>query len=881
MKQYEYVFQNGKKLYARVFDSETRKSELLSYTVDDYLPDVFIPSTTKTEYVSHANNKQFLKKIEFQDSAQANQYIKDYSKTYNLHGNKNAVMKYTRTEFPDTLSCNHEFRTHFLDIETRSVHGFPDVNNPIEEVSLIQIYDNFEQKYFIFGTQEYYNKKTYLYGGVKYIKCKDEKDLLNKYILLTQKLDPAILIGFNTFLFDFPYLINRIEKLNLGAERLSPVGIIKSKPDSSTKDGIAYTHYDIVGRILMDYRELYLKYTFAKLPKHNLETIATYELGEGKVEHSEHDSFEEFYKKDFQKFVEYGIKDVEILVALDSKLKLINTAKYISYLCGVNIPDVMGTYKQWFSYMYNTCLNNGEILPLEQMYANENDTFIGGWVVSKPGKYDWVVSYDFASLYPNNIRFINISLDTLIPEKDLPEELLNLRKKYFYWYNDPEKENLCKETNNNIEEMEYVKFLIDNKNDINKVLVKYNVCASPNGYFYRKDKEGLFPSLMKYVYNERKRNQKLAKEYSKKFYETKAEEDGNLADMYDLYQYALKILINSVYGSLSMAINTFSHGKGFSCAVTSVGRVSNRWCSYKMCEGQDKLLKRNSDLIKLPYSIQNDTDSSYQNIAGLMYKKGLYPTIEQNIELAQKISEKVMQPFIDAAIDDVAHALNAYDKSVMDMEMETIADKFVSTGDKRYFCRYYKNGKPQFKITGLNIISKSTPPYCKEKLKPVLDIILDNDSQTLMTYIDEVRKDFNNQPVEAISPIKGVSSLEYTWREGKLQSKEQKNGRYLAAPIGSRAAILHNEFVVKNNLNFEHIRGGDKVYLTNLVIPNPVKNNDIVGYSNPRFMEDAKLKKYIDYDALFYKNFKKNVELITTPIGWSLDKYSTGLDDWS
>lgn len=351
----------------------------------------------------------------------------------------------------------------------------------------------------------------------------------------------------------------------------------------------------------------------------------------------------------------------------------------------------------------------------------------------------------------------------------------------------------------------------------------------------------------------------------------------------DLEQYVLKILQNSSYGSLSLEVNGFSHGKGFSAAITTGGRMANKWCNYTISKGIDKLLGKNTE--DYNYTVVADTDSGYIRISDIMKKKidssKKEWTLNEKLELVNTISQKLLYPMIYKAVDEVAYALNCYDKSFIDMEQETIADRFVATGNKRYFCRYFKNGKATHKITGLNIISKSTPPYCKEKLKPVLDIILDNDSQTLMTYIDEVRKDFNNQPVEAISPIKGVSSLEYTWREGKLQSKEQKIGRYLAAPIGSRAAILHNEFVVKNNLNFEHIRGGDKVYLTNLVIPNPVKNNDIVGYSNPRFMEDAKLKKYIDYDALFYKNFKKNVELITTPIGWSLDKYSTGLDDWS
>ena len=349
-------------------------------------------------------------------------------------------------------------------------------------------------------------------------------------------------------------------------------------------------------------------------------------------------------------------------------------------------------------------------------------------------------------------------------------------------------------------------------------------------------------------------------------------------DYHDVSQMALKNASNSAYGSFALEINTFSHGKGYSCAVTTSGRMSNRWCTYKICEGIDKLLnKKSKNLDRIPYSIQNDTDSSYVDISALMKKKGLSDNVQDNLKLANKIAERLIQPFIQEGINDIYYTLNALNHSLK-MEQELIMDSFVSIADKRYFARYYKNGKPKHKITGLSLISKSTPPWCKEKLKPVLDIVLDKDPHALMDYIQESRLEFDSQPIETISTIKGVSSIDYEWNGDKLQTK--KNGKLLSAPINSRAAILHNEFIAKNNLRYENIRGGDKVYLTNLKTPNPVKSQDIIGYSNPKFMEESGLMQFVDYDTLFDKHFLKNIQLITDPINWSLDMYQSSMDEW-
>ena len=326
MVQYEYIYVNNKNLYARVFDSEKRKSKLFTISADDFTPELYTHSKDKTDFISHVNG-QYLKRLDFSTNKDMQNFINENESYIPLYGNKSVPMKFIRDKFHNSIESNHDFRTHFIDIETRVTKDeFPDVNTVDEEVSLIQVYDTFEKKYFIFGVKECLITNTYAHGKAKYILCNNEKDMLNKWIEFTIKYDPTILVGFNTFMFDFPYLINRINRLHLKADRLSPIGVIKSKP-AMTKDNIEYEHYDIKGRYLLDYRELYMKYSFAKLPRHSLNVIASYELGESKVSHDEYTNFEEFYKLDYDKFVDYGIKDVELLVSLDKKLKFIEDLK--------------------------------------------------------------------------------------------------------------------------------------------------------------------------------------------------------------------------------------------------------------------------------------------------------------------------------------------------------------------------------------------------------------------------------------------------------------------------------------------------------------------------------------------------------------------------
>lgn len=589
MNQYECVYETKEKLYARIFNSDTQTSELKQYQKSEWIPPLYLPAK-EGEYTSHVKDSMILKEYRFTS-------LKDYREFHDryvdsqliLHGNKSIVQHYIRTNFPDTQGSNHEVRTWHLDIETRN--EIKDVSFNIkadkasEKISLIQLYDTFDKEFYILATKDYPFDYKSEFGKINFLVYDSEFDMMKAFVNLMKEKDPLVLNGFNTYGFDYPYIIKRLKILGIKPEHMSPVGIINERP-ATNKDGIEYTHYDILGRILLDYRELYLKYSFNRLPRYNLESICNSELGEGKVNHDEYTDFEDFYNNDYKTFLEYGVRDIELLIMLESKLKLIETAKSIAYMCGVNIPDVFGTYKQWHAFMYNEAIKTNIVLPIKQQYRNESDGFPGGWVVSNPGKYEWIISFDYNSLYPKTSEALNYGLDTLVKPEEEPQELKDLREKYFSWYTFDNCEKL-KELNNNPNEHENLLRLIENREEIHQVLSKYNVVASPNGYFYRKDKQSLFGSIISKLYSQRveaKNNMKKHEVLMNKALEINDEEEAQrqkmLIETNDLAQYVLKIFLNSCYGSLSMEINTFSHGHGFSAAITSGGRLANRLANH-------------------------------------------------------------------------------------------------------------------------------------------------------------------------------------------------------------------------------------------------------------------------------------------------------------
>jgi DNA polymerase elongation subunit (family B) len=440
---YENIFKYGKDVYfERVFDTETKKSTFLKSEVKPYV------------YIEGDGDKQLfldksiqLQKKQFDSDSLCDAYcdsMKDMGMSY--YGKSTYKYQYLKDKFyyDDDMNLNdnnHDMRTWYLDIEVGSSDGFPFPHEAKEAVTLIQFYDNFDDKYYVIGLKdiegledprnidkcEEYNRKYEFPERTTFIKAKSEKHLFQIFIKMIKTKLPCIWTAWNGDLFDFPYLVNRASKLGINKNELSPVNRVKYK---YTKEGSSDSYdVDIMGIYLLDIMELYKKFTFAPQVSYSLNNIATVELGAEKVEYGEYDNLDELMENNYIKFVKYGIVDSQLIKEIDEKLNLINLVKSIAYKMGICLNDALGTVKPWGTYITNIAFKNGHILPNDGGNRDSTDTIKGAWVADPViGKHGWVVSFDWASLYPSIIRWCNFSPETWVPTNQLPPELQEIRK---------------------------------------------------------------------------------------------------------------------------------------------------------------------------------------------------------------------------------------------------------------------------------------------------------------------------------------------------------------------------------------------------------------------------------------------------------------------
>jgi DNA polymerase elongation subunit (family B) len=357
----------------------------------------------------------------------------------------------------------------YIDIETSSEKGWPTIDNPEEEVIAIGISSTKHGRAVfclgVFNTEE----------DIKVFEYQDEERLLKEFIEYFAKNYPDIVSGWNIRFFDFPYLINRIKKVlgNKAAKMLSPWSILKER--HITKNGNEEIAYDIVGIAMLDYFELYKTFTYVNQESYSLNHISYVELGERKLSYHEYESLTEFYKKDFQKFIQYNIRDVELVQKLEEKLKLIELAVALAYSAGVNFQDVFSQVRTWDVIIYNYLSEHGIVIPPKK--RGRKDEQYAGAYVKEPivGMHDWVASYDLNSLYPHLIMQYNISPETLTTEGARgvvsPEGVLK-RGQVSMGYLEEFKEK--------------------------------NLSVAANGTTYRKDIRGFLPELMDKMYKDRK-----------------------------------------------------------------------------------------------------------------------------------------------------------------------------------------------------------------------------------------------------------------------------------------------------------------------------------------------------------------------------------------
>lgn len=825
-------------------------------TVDSYSPYCYMKTEEKTDLYTITGVP--VKKVKMDESYKKNPdfYEVDIHPEIRL-----LVDKYYQS---DEIPVN---RIMYLDIETSSEGGFPDVSAANRRITAISTKMNYEEKYVEFVLDKKSRFTLSPSETVKYIVCKSEKELLNKFVVYFTKIaKPSIVTGWNCFAFDMPYLYRRIARVltKSVADSISPVGIVKDfKINFSLKNEV-YDGIRIVGVSILDYMILYKKYSINERPMYKLDYIAKVELNRGKVEYE--GSLDDLYNNDLNKYIEYNIEDIKIVVDLESKLHYIETAIGMCHKGCIPYDWVFmqsriieGAILKYFK------LNN-----LVSTNKKEHGVFKfpGAYVKEPiPGRYKWIYSCDLVSLYPSIIRTLNLSTETklgkILKEKDGKVEIL------------------LGNSNKIVDKSKFEKFLKDNK-----------ITRSTNGILYTTSKRGFIPKIIDMWFEERLKYKKLKSD---------AKKLGNKDDekKYDIQQYVTKILLNSFYGVLGLSSFRF-YDIDNAYAVTSTGQSIIQESDKKIREIYSTLGYDGDSPVAY-----GDTDSLYTTSYPLLKDKKLSNNdILHFTRCISNIVTNELNKNLKSFASDVLNSSNNFLK----FNQEAVCYSVLWTGKKKYAMYILddegyvptKNGNmpsgfkmpdisdliqlrdyissnknisdgsvsfdsinPKFKVKGLDTVKSDFPNSFKNILKEVLISILQfKEKDSILHMIKDFKNSMENLDIVDISIPKGVRNIEGYYDPVSLYKK--------GAPIHVKSAINYNEFIKKYDLGnkYRFIDSGNKLKFVHL--KQNEFNFDTIAFKDDIIPDELKffIDKYIDRDSIFNSVLINKLQDFWGILGW-------------
>ena len=811
-----------------------------------YTPTMFLPSKKETKWKTL--HGEYLDEVPMGSIRDCRDFIKRYEdvENFKIYGNTRYEYAYIADEFKGAIDWDQtKINIAVIDIEVGSENGFPDpykANEPITAIAVKTLDGDMK----VYGCGSFNNNR----DDVTYIKCRDEYDLCKRFLDDWKYNTPDIITGWNTRFFDIPYLINRFVKI-LGEDEmkyLSPWGIVQER--KSNIKGRELISYEIYGISSLDYIELYKWFAPGgkSQDSYRLDNIAYIELGKKKLSYDEFENLHQLYKLNYQKFIEYNIVDVELIVELEAKLKLIELSLTLSYDTKSNYGDVFTQTRMWDAIIYNYLLERNIVVPPNETSVKDG-AFEGAYVKDpQVGVHNYVASFDLNSLYPHLMMQYNISPETIVEVGDYDA---NMRQ------------------------------IISDGVNVDKMLTKevdtsklQGVTITPNGQFFRTDKQGFLPKMLEEMYEDRKKFKKMMisakQEYEKETDANKKYELKKKIARYDNLQLAKKVSLNSAYGAMGSQYFRF-YDLRLALGVTSAGQLSIRWIEEKINKYMNDLLKTNG----VDYVIASDTDSIYLRLGELVDKVYSKKTdVNQLISFMDRVCEDKIQPYIDKSYQELATYVNAYSQK-MQMKREGLSNKGIWTAKKRYILNVYNNegvqyAEPQMKVMGLEMVKSSTPSSIRDKMKQVIKLMVTGTEDDVQEFIADFRKEFRTLPIEEISFPRSVNGLKTYTDKAQIYTK--------GTPIHVKGALLYNYLLNKHNLTnkYPKVQEGEKLKFTYLIQPNPI-NDTVISYPS-RLPTEFGLDNYIDYELQFEKAFLDPIKIILDCIDWQVEKTSSLAD---
>lgn len=858
MTYYTSFFRRGNKVYIReLIDDHTRE-----HRVEQYKPKLYIesqePNCKYTNLEGHS-----LKEVEFSSIKAA----REYGDSANI-----PVFGYPRWEYAcvDELYPDEEIKYTFedlkivyLDIEVKSDTHFSSIENPDQEVILIQML--YKDRCYILGTKFYESYD----DSLVYIQCKDEVDMLKKFVKLFRKIDPDIITGWNTAGYDIPYLKVRFDFLQMEDtfKRLSPFNMISESEE--VVFGKPQLRIELMGIQHLDYIHLIKKFDLKKYENYKLDTVAKEILGKNKVSYE--GSLADLYVTNYEEFVRYGMVDTQLVKEIEDEKNLIQLVVMVAYMDKVNFIDTFSQVRMWDN-KFMVYLKHHKNIQVPYMIARESDDFVeeegkfeGAYVFEPvPDKYNWVMSDDVQSLYPSIIIACNAS----------PETYRGNHNKNVEFFLSPQPE--------------YEDFLIAN-----------NYTSLANGSVFIRERRGFIPEVIDSVFNMRiqaKNIMNMAKGMaaniekeisSRGTYPEYAGmsvddlkgmivEQKTIASINKVRQNALKVKINSAYGAIGNPYFRF-YQRDIAEGITLTGQTLLKTVSPKLNE----LFAQFEHEGVVSEVVYGDTDSLYYTLNSVVAKYVPEGTsVEKTIEFLDRFHKSKIKPVIDEHTNKLQKKLNVYEARLKFVR-DVIADTGIFIKKKKYILQVWdaegvRYATPDLKLMGIEAVKSSTPKYCRERIKDAIKLILNTDNDGLITFLEGVEQEFKTLPVNQIAFPRGISDIEKYTVESEINDMFGEDDSSIEAkkgcPMHVKAAIHHNKLLIEKNLTTKipSITNGDKIKYVYLKSPNPIRNNAIA--FDDELPSQFGLVKYVDYDVQYQKSLIDPIKAITDVINWKTER---------
>ena len=748
------------------------------------------------------------------------------------------VDTYTDSDLP---SEGHITLTY--DIEVEMLSGLPDPEKAENECTSIALHDSATNQYWVLVMDKagkLTEKKT---EKAHVIPFRTEEQMLLKYLDLYEYINPTIVTGWNIDYFDTPYLYNRIKRL-LGqktANRLSPISECFWSPYRK--------RYFIAGVSYLDYLALYKNFTYSELDSYRLDSIAMRELKRKKIEYD--GNLDILFETDIEKFIEYNLVDVELVVELDNKLQFIDTARGICHAGHVPYEDFVYSSKYLEGALLTYLKRKNIVAPnkpadrQERMQAlrdNNEEKFIGAYVKAPiVGKYDWIYDLDLTSLYPSIIMTINISPETKVGKiEDWDAQKFIKGEVDEYRVGD-----------------KYI-----TKENLKKLLEESKYSIASNGVLYRTDKVGCIPDILDLWFNQRVEFRKLEKQYG----------DSGDKEKYAFYkkrQLVQKILLNSLYGVLGLPAFRF-YDVDNATAVTTTGQT---------------VIKSTADMANIKYNkelgtpdadsnIYIDTDSVFFSAVPLLNHR--YSNWKDNDQdtIAGYVNEIAgeMQDYLNNFYDILGKKVFNVDKHRFQIKKEFVSKAGIWIAKKRYAQWIISdNGVAVDKldVKGLDVVRSSYPAAFRTFMSEVLiEILKGYTEEQLTNKIHDFKKNLPKMDVVKIAKAGAVKELSKYLPKKKEQTAmfQFKSG----TPAHVKAAIAYNQLLTHFGLDnqYEPLKDGDKIKWVYLK-QNPFGLEGVAmnGYNDPKEIMDL-VNTYIDHDKIFERELLKKLEDFYGALDW-------------